>query len=501
MPTKNSFPITERHSRSLSPSRLAPPNAPDWIYEIDNPYLHGVYAPTTLESEYSHDQLEVVEGSIPTDLNGAYYRNGTNPKYKPKARYHWFDGDGMVSAIWFNNGQVRYKNRYIQTRGLGLEEERQSSQWPGVMGPFDFDAPMFPIKDTANTDLALFDGKLLATWYDCGQVYALDPDTLETQGIEDFGGQFSDTISAHSKVDPATGEFVFFSYADEPPYMQYGVANPDGTLHRQVIDLPGARRPHDIGMTQNYSILHDFPLFHDDDFFRKSGYRVPMFHREVPTRYGVIPRHGLASEIRWFEFKPCYALHMVNCWEDGDWIHMVGCRTEDPRIHPNKADGDLAGLIAYLTLDAHLYVWRANLQTGETEEYDLHDLNAEFPTINRAYWGVPNRYAYLQEIPKRSPLQFRGIAKFDLQTLEYDYWAYGDGVFGSESPFAPRDNAQAEDDGYLVSFTTNVNDWRSYCEIFDAQKIAAGPICKIRIPERMPAGFHTLWVPQVSSAR
>ena len=72
-------------------------DAPAWIYNHDNPYLHGVYAPTNRELD--QDKLEVI-GELPSDLRGTYYRNGANPVFEPKNRYHPFDGDGMVPVSY-----------------------------------------------------------------------------------------------------------------------------------------------------------------------------------------------------------------------------------------------------------------------------------------------------------------------------------------------------------------------------------------------------------------
>ena len=35
---------------------------------------------------------------------------------------------------------------------------------------------------------------------------------------------------------------------------------------------------------------------------------------------------------------------------------------------------------------------------------------------------------------------------------------------------------------------------QSYLTIFDAHDIARGPVCKIRMPQRVPNGFHATWV-------
>ena len=487
-----SLEITQRYGKALSPSGQRPDDAPEWIDEIDNPYLQGVFAPTRIEE--SSDDL-VIEGEIPKDLCGGYFRNGTNPRFKPNNRYHWFDGDGMVHGITFKDGKVSFCNKWVRTQGFELEDKEQESIWPGVLGPFDFSKPLGPIKDTGNTDLIFYNNKLGAIWYESGKIYQLDPHTLETVGVEDINGQLKMPVSAHSKVDLNTGELVLFSYGIKPPYMQYAVVSPEGNVHSVDIDLPGPRRPHDIGMTSNYSILHDFPIFFDPEHFKRTGKRVPLFHPDVPTRFGVIPRHGNNEDVKWFEFKPCYMLHTVNCWEEGDWIVQVGCRTDDPRWKANPEDGELGSMIAFLTLQANLYEWRMNIKTGETQERHLDKTNMEFPTINRFMLGKQNRYSYLQYIPYEAPATFDALVKYDIQTGEMQRWDYGDHVFGSEAPFAPKVGWQDEDDGYVVSFVTDANTWKSQCLIFDAKDISKGPITRIHLPSRLSAGFHALWVP------
>jgi len=484
--------ITSRYGKSLSPSGARPDLAPGWIDRIDNPYLHGLFAPTTVE--ISAEALPV-EGKLPRDLNGAYFRNGPNSRYAPKNRYHWFDGDGMIHAIWFEDGTARYANRWIKTWGMRKEHEAGEGIWPGVLGPFDFSLPGGPLKDTANTDLIVLDGKLLALWYESGRLYAIDPQTLQTQSIEDFDGRLKMRISAHSKTDPATGDFIFFGYGDRPPYMRYGVVRADGTIHRTEITLPGPRRPHDIGITPRYSVLHDFPVFFDPEFFKKTGKRVPLFHREVPTRYGVIPRLGTDDDVRWFEFEPCYMLHVVGCWEEGDEVVMIGCRTDDPTLKPDRRDGKIAAMLSGIKLQARLYEWRMNLATGATHERPLDDLNAEFPMINDAWLGRKNRYAYLQHIPHEIPATFEALVRYDLSDASHVRYDYGPGVFGSEAPFAARPGAAAEDDGYVLTFVTDTQDWSSRVLVFDAAHIAEGPIAQVKLPQRVPAGFHATWMP------
>ena len=51
----------------------------------------------------------------------------------------------------------------------------------------------------------------------------------------------------------------------------------------------------------------------------------------------------------------------------------------------------------------------------------------------------------------------------------------------------------AEDDGYLVTLTTDMNDDASYCLVFDAARVGDGPVCKIALPERISSGTHSTW--------
>ena len=496
-PSAPELPITQRHPKALSPTGARPSDAPAWIDTIDNPYLHGLFAPIQTELSAASSELRV-EGEIPRDLYGAYFRNGPNNRFAPSNRYHWFDGDGMVHGIYFENGEARYANRYIDTRGSKLEQERGGTVYPGVLGPFDFSLPGGPLKDTANTDLVTLGGKLCALWYESGELYDLDPRTLETKGPLRLGDAMPKRISAHSKVDPATGDFIFFRYGDRAPYMHYGVARPDGEIHVTEITLPGPRRPHDLGVSGRYSVLHDFPIFFDPEHFAKTGKRVPLFHKEVPTRFGVIPRFGVDADVRWFEFEPCYMLHVVGCWDEGDEVVMVGCRTDDPSLRPDPADGKLAAMLSGIKLQANIYEWRMNLATGEGRERKLDETNAEFPMRSGGFIGRKNRYSYLQEIPYEIPATFDALIKYDLETGSAERFAYGPGRFGSEAPFAPRVGApftaEHEDDGYVITFVTDTSDWSSACWIFDARAITDGPVAKVHLPQRLPAGFHATWM-------
>jgi carotenoid cleavage dioxygenase len=445
--------------------------------------IAGPYAPVLEESV--HDELEVI-GEIPADLNGVYLRNGPNPRYAPQGRYHWFDGDGMIHAAHFDRGRLTYRNRWVRTDAFQREQAQSRALYWGVMESHKARADK-PMKDSANTDVIGHNGVALASWYLAGEVYRVHPVTLETLGKLPVGGAFS----AHPKVDLATGELIYFDYQNEPPYMSHGVIGVDGRpRHRVAIDLPGPRLPHDMAITERYSILHDLPLFHDMEALRAGRHKID-FHPELPARFGVIPRHGAGDAIRWFEAPACWVYHTVNAWEDGDEVVMVGCRY----MPAGGLDARrTARMIAELEMDARLCRWRFNMKTGLAKEEIIDpEHNVEFPTSNARHTGRPGRWAYLMEQEREAP-HFTALVKQDTVSGRRSRWSDGPGAYYSEAPFAPADRAAAEDDGYLVSFVWNEATRRSEIQVFDARDVERGPVARALVPQRIPAGFHAAWI-------
>ena len=74
------------------------------------------------------------------------------------------------------------------------------------------------------------------------------------------------------------------------------------------------------------------------------------------------------------------------------------------------------------------------------------------------------------------------------------------GICVFEAVYAPKAGAtreDAEDDGYVVTVVTNSRDWSSHCLVFDATDVAAGPMARVALPQRVPFGFHASWAPGI----
>jgi len=464
-----------------------------------NPYLEGPHAPT--REEIDALDLEVI-GEVPRDLDGIYLRNGPNPRHDPLGVHHWFDGDGMLHGVVIADGKISYRNRWIRTRGFETEEAAGKTIWPGIIDRPDRSLEQAwgsdrNLKDASNTDVVFHNGKAVTTFYQCGDPYVVDPHTLETLGTLDLDQQDVRSMSAHNMVDERTGEMMFFDYATVRPFMTYGVLDAHGKLvNHTEIDLPGARLPHTLAISENYTILMDLPLFWDPELLKLDAHKV-KFHPDLPSRFGVIPRHGNGTQIRWFEAEPTYIYHIINAWEDGDEIVLDGCRLGHPE--PTQDDrrryaGPYASLMAWMKLDASYHRWRFNLKTGECRESRISDLISEFPMINSRLNGVPTRYSYHVSFAEADTVLFDGLVKYDSRTGKIWQHRYEPGHFGSEAPFAPRTGSEAEDDGYVVSFVSVPAEDRAELQVYDAQDIEAGPVCRALIPNHIASGFHACWI-------
>ena len=467
-----------------------------------HPYRTGAWRPQRIE--YDAWDLDVVAGAIPDDLNGTYLRNTENPLLTPIERYHPFDGDGMLHSISFEAGTARYANRFVRTDGFLAERDAGESLWAGVAElpasarRQDGWGPRPAMKDASSTDVIVHNGSALTSFWLCGDLYKFDPVTLEDRGKATFGGAFpADGVSAHPKVDHRTGEMLFFNYTAESPYMHYGEVGPDGLLKTLVdVPLPGPRLPHDMAFTEHYAIVNDCPMFWDPDGI-EVGLYIPRFFPDLPTRFGVIPRGGRTDQVRWFEADPTFVLHWINAYEEGDEIVLDGFFQHNPEPAALPAAGFEANLFRYLdlfSLDARPHRWRFNLATGQCREEPLSDRVLEFGMIDPRLSGRPYRFSY-DALPEKGRFEFRGIVKHDVVTGQQETVELPAGVFASETVMAPRDGSTAEDDGYLVTFTMDLEADTSECLVLDAANPAGDPVARVRLPERISSGTHAHWAP------
>jgi carotenoid cleavage dioxygenase len=455
-----------------------------------NRFLQGNFAPWRMEGEAR--DLEVV-GELPRDLHGTYYRNGPNPAFEPAGRYHWFDGDGMIHAICLENGRAHYRNRWVRSRGLAEERAAGRALYPGLLDLKPSEGLAF--KNTGNTNIVWHAGRLLALM-EAALPTELRPGLLETLGEYDFAGRLVGPMTAHPKLDPATGELLFFGYSPFPPHLTYHVADRVGVLVRsEPIDLAWPTMMHDFAITERHVIFILCPMvFSFDDLERRGG--VFSWEPDRGTRLGVMPRDGGNADVRWFATDPGYVFHPLNAYETGDEVVLDVCRygrlgfmsrdqARDPRY-----DGDAA---------ARLHRWRIDLGAGVVRAAALDEAMVEFPRCDERRTGRRHRYGYVaarrpQAADGSSMPVFDALMRYDLErgTAETRSFAAGCGV--GEPLFIPRHAAAAEDDGYVVTLAYDQPENRSDFLVLDAGNVAGEPLARIRLPHRVPYGFHGTWV-------
>ncbi len=458
----------------------------------NQPMLRGLFVPVT-------DELDVgdlaVTGTIPDGLDGTFMRNGPNPMFEPRGRYHMFDGDGMLHAVTFDGGTASYRNRWIRTAGLEAEQRAGRSLYGGL-GDMHMPGPdevgdAGAMKNLANTNIVRHADRFLALW-EAGPPTEVTRE-LDTIGIHDFGGRLDGAFTAHPKIDTRTGEMLAFAYLPFAPFLKYFQIDATGALIRTVdIDLPEAIVMHDFAVTENHVVFVDSPMVLD---IMAALNGEPMFRWDPDhvTRVGIMPRAG--DEVTWLETDAAYVNHFWNAWEDGDTITFAGSRLVGAAYTAGK-DGamDREGADAEPGRPTR---YEVDLSAGKVRVDQFDDMGGDYPRINDSYCGVRSRYLYMGGFRDEATIvgHFDTIVKYDDVSSARTAWHCGAGRVTGEAVFAPDPDGTAEDDGWLLACVSDQRDDSTDLVVLDARDVGAGPIARVHLPRRVPFGFHANWFP------
>jgi len=452
------------------------------MWNSDNPFLNGNYAPWREEGD-AYD-LEV-EGEIPRELNGALYRIGPNPQFKPAGRYHWFDGDGMVHGFLLRDGRAAYRNRYVKTDGLKAEMKHGKALYGGLIDGLmrELPADVPPMKNQANTNIIGYANRLLALM-EGGLPTELKPETLETVGMYSFGGKVNGPVTAHPKYDPANGDLLFFGYSPFPPYVTWYRADKAGLLlETRAIDSGLPVMMHDFVTTDNYAIFFVCPSVFRIENATK-GLPVMVWEPRHGTKIGAM--HRKSGEIKWFHTDAFYVFHFLNAHEDNGTLVIDGCRLASLDMSGNSF-GD----------PALPWQWTLNLKDGSMRERQIDDMASEFPRLDERRAGLKHRYGYFAggSDRKERGLSFSAVIKRDYQTGKHEIQALGGNKAPGEPVFVARTATSGEDDGWVLSVWYDPAENSSEMVIQHAQDFGGAPVARIKAPHRVPFGFHGNWVP------
>jgi carotenoid cleavage dioxygenase len=467
----------------------------------DNAFLKGYYEPLT--AECTAPDL-VIEGEIPRDLNGTFYRNGPNPQLPPKNEYHFFTGDGMIHAFTFNNGKVSHKNRWARTERFRIEQRTGESLFSGInpllTPPEYLDFVLTDKEGVANTSVIYHGGRLLLL--EEGHLpFEMDPDSLDSIGAWRFYGKLNTTMSAHPKVDPVTGELLFHAYMVTGPFSDdmglYRVDKAGHMIASQVFKAPYAAMVHDFVVTENYILFPVMPITLSLER-AMSGQPPVAWEPALGTKVGVMPRNGTAADITWFDGDACYVFHFMNGRDRDGVITIEACHFDSPPLFP-MADGtptppNIHPNLARWTLDLNAKQPRVKMEK-------LADHGAEFPVIDPRYamrdythgWYTSSDRTIPAHIPD-SDVVYNAIVHVNVKTQAFESYAFEAGYVG-EPMFVPRSAAAAEGEGYVLTCVYDIPSNTSALCVFDAQHISAGPIGRAKVSHRVPVSFHGTWRP------
>ena len=458
----------------------------------DHPQLTGNFAPIRMECDL-HDVI--IRGDLPQNLDVTYFRNGPDPQFPPRGMHHWFAGDGMVHMFRIRNGRISYRNRWMRTVKWKLEREAGRSLYD-VFNPMDNDPSVAGVEEDglANTNIVWHGGKLLAL-EEGHAPFEVDPNTLESRESWRFDARLEGPMTAHPKIDPATGEMLFFGYMVDGPFgagMSYQVVNEHGELTRsERFQAPFAAMVHDFAATDKHVI---FPILPLTGSLERAMEGKPPFAWEPDkgSQIGVMPRDGSVVDMRWFETEPCYVFHPMNAYTVDDKIIAHVMQFEEAPLFPH-ADGSRPDP---KKANARLCEWVIDLADDAcgVERRYLDDITGEFPRLDERFSGLSYGQGYYAASTNREAgLGFNAIAHHDFEKGQRHLYELPLGDATGEPVFVPRSKAAPEGDGYLLSVVYRGSEKRSDLAIFDAQSLSAGPIACAELPHRVPFGFHGNW--------
>lgn len=454
--------------------------APPPVDPTQYPFLSGCFAPITTETDRS--DLPVV-GEIPADLRGTYLRNGGNPRFTPLGGFVYpFEGDAMVHAVHFEDGRASYRNRFIRTPALELEEQAGHAIWASLMSGYQPDPDVvgadlaYRPKDLPSINVVRHAGKLIAL-AEQSRSYCITED-LRTLGPETLNGTFPMGFCAHPKVDPRTGEMLVFQYALWAPFLQWAIVAPDGRVSsgpHPVEGVDAAHMVHDFVITATKIVLVISPaVFELERLLRGEG--SPLDWRpDLGTRIAVIDRAGGVTS--WYQTDPFWSWHFGNGFDYGEDVVFDGVRWDTLGIGLAGDEGTNHGEYAR---------FRLRPGTATPAVGTVVDREMEFPRIDDRLIGQRHGQVAVGTRIRDIP-----VGQFDaLMTLDPDS--------GSTAVFDAGNLAVGEPcyaGEYLLTFAIDRTTYASYLLILRADDVAAGPVARIDIGSRVPLGLHGAWLP------
>lgn len=487
---------------------VSPPLRKDIFPDFGSPDRPYLGLATSLREE--HDYEARVEGTIPAELRGTLYRNGPGLFDRAGLRKrNLLDGDGMVQSFTIHDKGVHYLNRFVRTQKYRDESAAGrfiypswSTQAPGGLWANFWAADL--VKCQAGVTTYLRNGRLYA-FDDTGLPYELDPTTLETVGESRLGlPEGFSVYSAHSKIDPLTGEWLHFG-------TKYG---PNPRIHFTIFGKDGGLKSHRVFPSPRYVYMHDW--------FVSDRHLILQFHPAEIAFWGfLLGRRSMADSLHWrpeegnlmmvleregdaaplfLHTDACFMWHSVNAYEKGRTIiaDFIGYENPDHFIGPNPvATAVMAGRRGEYNYPGALrrYLIDPVEKSIRMETLDLGSY--EWPRVNELHRSHRYRFAYLAKC-REGEFFWSYITRVDMETGRSESCDFGEGVYCTEPVFAPKPGFPFEPDspsepGWILSEVYDSRTKKSFLAVLDAERVASGPLAVIHLTHHAPFSYHGFW--------
>lgn len=463
---------------------------------------------TSLPHEYHYETK--IEGKVPSDLRGVLYRNGPGLFERNGLRKRFLlDGDGMIQAFRFHDKGVSFQNKFVRTQKYTEESIAKKflySTWT-TQSPGGVMSNLFGYNMMNQAGVNVIRrGNTLYANDESSQPYALNPDTLDTIGLDNLGQsqEYPIVYSAHWKVDGKNGDWIHFG-------SDYGK---NLNFHLTIFDQLGKLKKHWILPSPRYVYIHDF--------FVTESYIILNLQPSFMSVYGFLfGQESIVDSISWQpeqgnlimvvdksgEQKPFYLpieaswmWHSLNAYEKGNDIIAEFVAASESKeligLHPmfkeimSAEKGDECA-------PYHIRRYIIDIKKKVIKQEILNNGDLEFPSVNPNHSCHPHKFGYLVK-KTNNELFWENIVRINMDSGNEDVYHFGVGYYCSEPIFVPKRNtiydfSQEREPGYLLTEVYNGYTQKTFLAIFDAEHIDDGPIAQVHLHHHVPISFHGSW--------
>lgn len=522
--------------------------------------------------------IDDIEGCVPDDLVGVLYRNGPGKFGVGGDRVqHVLDADGLVIKVTFpppkSSGDKRefeFQSAFVGTEAMEQEDRAQKFLYRGTFGtgPMGYaqspkrglnedpwEVPLLSkivgnafktnIKNSANTQIISFGGKLLAL-FEAGLPHRLDPETLETMGEDTLGGILPrgklpvkvggvpedflpDFIggaahTAHPNICPDTGNLVGWHWSQlvdskalQVTFTEWSCDNFSPVVSK-TFKIPNCElAPHDMALTKNCIMLKVNALKMNQLNFL-SGLKGPAASLEMDGRSNiwvhVFPRPTAEVQFEPYavEVPPCFSIHFSHAYEDEETGNLVSMFSGWPPSDAKDFLGAWGGFAPLFSIIPPTLIWKLEMDQVSKTCVDLRvapgatNVCAEHPLVHPNFTTKKAKYVYAVASnvigDSTAPCGYCKICVEEgdegplvqgERNESVDAWWFGTRYFAGEPLIVPKygGDPHKEEEAYLLGMVQDCVKDRSAIAIFDLEKdLREGPVAMMWLKSSVPHGLH-----------